>query len=236
MEDNMIEVPPHVPEINSTFVELHKIGFFWERLPETLFNELQLETQRMIKCKFQGYAPYNNQLVGQIENEYRLDKHHDELLDFLSSMIPKYLNSFQNKPKDGSYIPRFQISKKNGYKPDIWVNFQKKYEVNPPHIHESHLSFVIWVNIPFSIEEELKLPHIKNVNNINYNNTPGGFNFLFANPLAGGSITAYTIPPSKDFVGSAILFPSWLTHHVMPFYTSDEYRVSIAGNLILDTI
>ena len=28
------------------------------------------------------------------------------------------------------------------------------------------------------------------------------------------------------------MFPSLLSHNVNPFYTSDEYRISIAGNLV----
>jgi hypothetical protein len=32
-----------------------------------------------------------------------------------------------------------------------------------------------------------------------------------------------------------IMFPSSLNHMVSPFYTSDEYRISISGNLIVSS-
>ena len=38
----------------------------------------------------------------------------------------------------------------------LWVNFQKKYEFNPPHTHDDDLSFVIYTKIPDGLEEECK--------------------------------------------------------------------------------
>ena len=39
------------------------------------------------------------------------------------------------------------------------------------------------------------------------------------------------LPIDKAWEGTMILFPSSLNHNVYPFYTSDDYRISISGNL-----
>ena len=35
--------------------------------------------------------------------------------------------------------------------------------------------------------------------------------------------------------GSLVLFPATLCHQVYPFFESDDYRVSISGNIYFDT-
>jgi len=37
----------------------------------------------------------------------------------------------------------------------------------------------------------------------------------------------------KSWEGTIIMFPAFLHHMVHPFYTSDEYRISISGNLVI---
>ena len=40
---------------------------------------------------------------------------------------------------------------------DLWVNYQKKYEFNPPHSHSGVASFVIFIHIPYDLSEEEKV-------------------------------------------------------------------------------
>jgi hypothetical protein len=58
------------------------------------------------------------------------------------------------------------------------------------------------------------------------------FGFITSDIL-GRSFTN-PIPVSKDYEGVICLFPSALLHYVNPFFTSDEQRISISGNLIFD--
>jgi len=109
-----------------------------------------------------------------------------------------------------------------------WVNFQKKYEFNPPHRHNGVISFVIWLQIPFFIEAELKNPSIQD----SRNPIPGCFNFHYTDAL--GTIQHYNIQADKTMENTLLLFPSTLNHSVNPFYTSDEYRISVSGNIKLD--
>jgi hypothetical protein len=42
------------------------------------------------------------------------------------------------------------------------------------------------------------------------------------------------VPVDKTFEGKMLFFPATLSHSVNPFYTSDDYRISIAGNIGVD--
>ena len=117
---------------------------------------------------------------------------------------------------------------------DVWVNYQKKYEMNPIHNHGGELSFVIWMNIPYDLEQEKKYPSI--VGSKNFKNGTTAFTFLHTtdgNEDFSG-INDHKIQLDKSYEGKMILFSSKLPHMVYPFFTSDEYRISIAGNLIED--
>jgi hypothetical protein len=63
------------------------------------------------------------------------------------------------------------------------------------------------------------------------NKLSGKFQFHYTNIL--GNITGITLPIDNKWEGQILLFPSLLNHSVYPFYSSDDYRISIAGNLFL---
>ena len=48
-----------------------------------------------------------------------------------------------------------------------------------------------------------------------------------------GDIVDNTLPIDKTWEGTMILFKSNLKHQVDPIFTSDDYRISISGNLIM---
>jgi hypothetical protein len=43
-----------------------------------------------------------------------------------------------------------------------------------------------------------------------------------------------SLPVDKKMNGVMCVFPAPMIHYVTPFYTSDEYRISVAGNVCLD--
>jgi len=107
----------------------------------------------------------------------------------------------------------------------LWVNFQKKYEFNPLHNHSGMFSFVIWMKIPYDWRDEKELPWVKGSNS---ETTVG--NFVLVDPL----MTNRTFFMNKDIEGHCVFFPSNFYHMVYPFYTSDEERVSISGNIFFE--
>lgn len=64
-------------------------------------------------------------------------------------------------------------------------------------------------------------------------NKAGDFEFTYTNIL--GQLCSAVLPTDKAFEGKICLFPSKLHHQVFPFYSSDEYRISISGNVFSDT-
>ena len=62
-------------------------------------------------------------------------------------------------------------------------------------------------------------------------NTPSNSLFEFVCTDFMGRIVQNKIKVDKSYEGCIIMFPSSLHHMVHPFYTSDDYRISIAGNL-----
>jgi len=106
----------------------------------------------------------------------------------------------------------------------IWVNIQRKGEFLPIHNHSGIYSFVIWADIPFNIEDE----SISSPNPTTEKNRAGLFQFVYTDTL--GKVGLLTLPVDKKWQGRICVFPAELNHQVYPFYSTDDVRVSIAGN------
>ena len=84
--------------------------------------------------------------------------------------------------------------------------------------------FVIWLDIPFWEEDEINLtPDIPAEKN-----EAGNFSFVFSDPL--NTVKTHNICVDKSFENTLCVFPASLRHCVYPFYTSDDYRITVAGN------
>jgi hypothetical protein len=107
---------------------------------------------------------------------------------------------------------------------NLWVNFQKKFEFNPLHDHPGVFGFVIWIKLPYGEEEKTFFDY--------ENGTKSAKNgcIEFYN-VDSWNIECCRIFTDKFFEGKGVLFPSYLSHAVYPFYTSDEYRISVGGNV-----
>ena len=109
----------------------------------------------------------------------------------------------------------------------LWVNFQKKYDFNPVHNHNGVLSFVIWMKIPYKYEDENNTARTKGIAE---GCLSGCFQFLFTSML--GQIVKHNFHLDSSYEGTILIFPSQLNHAVYPFFTSDEDRISISGNIL----
>jgi hypothetical protein len=80
------------------------------------------------------------------------------------------------------------------------------------------------LQVPYSIEDELaSRPHVPAERNFS-----GQFMFHYTNVV--GQLNHHNIPADKKYNGLGMIFPGSLTHSVLPFYSSDDFRISIAGN------
>jgi len=196
-------------------LKLDNPGIIKTRIPVRIFAELTADLQQQVDLK---PVSYNSRLAGHIETElaYQLNDSFKKCIEHTCDEYRKRFNFYPNH----NYI----IDEK-----DTWVNFQKKHEYNPVHWHYQDLSWVIWITIPYDLEEEITAANVENANS----KYASKFEFLY-NKLDGG-IGVHLIDIDKSYEGVLIMFPSYLKHQVYPFQTSDEYRISIAGNIkILD--
>mgnify|MGYP003628061431 CR=1 FL=1 len=200
-------------------------GFLLLKIPQDIISDIKT-TVDVVKNNFTTSSPANLQLAGQIDKEYHttlepnttqyirdvVDKYLDESPQFLNPLLHKFT-------KDP-----FVLS----YRGDAWINFQEKYEYNPLHDHSGILSYVIWYHIPYHKEDEIKYgagkgkqPHL---------NTNGNFEFFYN---LNERISTTSLAIDKKMEGYMAMFPSNLNHAVNPFYTSDDYRITLSGNIYL---
>lgn len=181
-------------------------------MPNHLFEKLKKDLKN---CK-NNEISYNKNLAGNIKEEFLITKINKKILDYLETCVKDYY--LKNNKVDENYF--------NLTLTDLWVNKQKKHEFNPLHIHSGDVSFVCWIQIPYELNEELKLDNCKN----SRFGTNSLFEFVYLDFL--GKIKTLNLKIDKSWQGKCIFFNSKLHHQVYPFYTSDDYRISISGNFI----
>ena len=205
------------------------IGVLESTLPEDIFQLLKTSIDSLTEDS----ETYNTRLVGHIREEYSLDHINDLISDYIigvanawSDAHPGYIDGFEEVHKNNNY--KLQLT-------SLWVNKQKKYEFNPLHTHPSVLSFVIWVKIPYRLEDEINyFPQITGTDLGSGNVHTSKFFFVYVDTL--GSIKQLPIPVDSSYEGTIMMFPSALNHGVYPFYTSDEYRISVSGNIRINVL
>lgn len=204
-------------------IPIYNPGILCSTNPEPVFTELLNLVDLKIK---------NKNVNQKLQRSVFSDSTVSGIEELLPVKLPKsyetYLSDFSKE-----YVNHFKIKSPEHYNVRItsaWLNLQKKHEFRPLHRHIGHsqLSFVTYVKIPYDLELEDNHPgHTKASV---YRN--GRIEFWF-NKLSGEP-GALRLDIDKTWEGKTILFSSSLFHSVYPFYTSDEYRISLAGNILLD--
>ena len=168
--------------------------------------------------------PWNKNLAGNIREEYSIYESKNLIEDFLLNQI-----------KLSKLAEKFNFKVLNPYPLDLkianlWVNFQKKYEFNPIHDHDGVFSFIIFMKIPFIMGDELRRSPGKNAKH----NLAGHLQFFFLGENQQSHIEKIALPTDKTWEKRGLLFRSHLNHMVYPFYSSDDYRITISGNFAFD--
>ena len=105
-----------------------------------------------------------------------------------------------------------------------WVNYMKKGESNPPHIHHNcHLSSVLVIDVPPKLKEEQKAWK-------GTGDGPGALHFLTGNPQNFHTNSFGFRPEIGDF----FIFP-WNVTHSVSSYKSNVTRITIAANFSITT-
>ena len=182
-----------------------------------------IDEMHKIQSDFDSATPYNKGLAGNLQHEYLLE---DALNDYTFKLVLPYVQLLNNQY---GYLDDINVLDKpcEEMLHSLWINFQKKYEFNPLHNHSGIASFVIWLKVPFDMKDELNNPSTANARM----KCPAHFTFVHADSLGG--LSQALIPVDRKYEGMICVFPSSLYHQVYPFYTSDDFRVSISGNICL---
>ena len=208
---------------NVGFHPISIIGYLQCDLPYHVAACIEKEVQEMLDSNFQSANSYKENLAGAIEQEYRIYESTHLLEKFIQEVVPIYWKSVGNHERANDH----HIIRVNEGQKDIWVNFSKKGEYNPLHTHSGLLSFVLWYKMPFIIEDENNLPIVSG----GTLNTGACFQFNFLEMDSKGAIGQHTIEADRSYENKMIIFPSNLQHTVYPFFTSDDYRISLSGNI-----
>ena len=108
---------------------------------------------------------YGNRLAGHLSKEVKLNSNNYK--NFFNEIFTIYnhaLGQWLGKTDNLQYI----VS-------DLWCNFQRANEFNPPHNHSGILSFVIYLKVPEAIKKNAK--HMKKLKKVQ---DPDPFPFLWA--------------------------------------------------------
>jgi len=187
--------------------------YLQSKISDDVLVYLKEEAKNILENQSQ-FKKYNKMLAGNIKKEFKLQKTQEILNPYLFDLANKYNEYFEHKQE----CPHWDTT-------DMWINFQEKHEHNPLHDHGGKLSFVLWVQIPYKLKEELAIP------NCQYSNTPTNSLFSFVYTNVFGELIANSIQVDEFYEGTIIMFNSNLKHLVYPFHTSNDYRISISGNL-----
>ena len=196
-------------------------GVLEATMSEEVFQDLVSFSDKQLESKNIGYAmkraQFTDSTVAGVEESVfvKLPKLYS---DFLMNFSQEFANHF-----------KLNVVNKTPTIIHSWLNFQKRYEYRPSHSHMDNrdmgLSFITYIRIPYDTKEEDNHPnHHKAVKFRN-----GRLEFLY-NGFDGQQRTQI-VDVNKSYEGKTLLFPNTLIHTVYPFYTSTEYRISLAGNI-----
>ena len=156
---------------------------------------------------------YGNQLVGDVTQEFKLDR---EIIEtsgwgkFLAGCVNKWVEVELKKK-----ITKFELM-------TTWIVRQFENEYNPTHWHSGHISGAGFLKVPSTFgkhyQEKTKKYQGGQLQLIN-----GTRHFL--------SPSTFSITPK---VGDFYFFPNYLMHTVFPFEDTKEERRSISFNAKID--
>ena len=185
------------------------------KLDDVIFSKLK----HWIKDKSETY---NEKLAGNIRDEFGLDKYKKEF-------EPYIINVVKNIEPLRTYFLELDVLWPNDQPlvlKSLWVNFQKKYEFNPIHKHGGLFSFIIFIQIPYTSEEQSAAAP----GNKSNDDVAGKLSFVYPDGNNKGGISTQVVDADKSWEGTGLIFKAHLRHCVYPFYTEGE-RITISGNL-----
>jgi len=203
-------------------VNFKNIGFLKMSFTEAELAPVRAEVAKISK-DFEQSRSHNAKLAGNLKNSYLMTESVKHVYNLMAPHVLQFDEKF------GRYVTQNSIAPESSpiYLKELWVNFQHKHEFNPPHEHYGIISFVMWLKIPYTFEEEQKVSPGAGSNH----DVSGKFCFQYTNSL--GDICNHFIEADKSLENHGLMFSAKMKHSVFPFYSSDDYRISVAGNFAI---
>jgi len=160
---------------------------------------------------------HNKELAGHLKTQFLYPSKIQE--KFYSEFFSSYLSAYRQAHSEyNRFANNFNVE--IAYD-DLWINFMKSGEFNPPHTHASDISFVLFLDVPNEIHKEAE--KFEGVGS-----PPGSIMFHYGE-------TSRPKWASNEFgmiprTGDLFIFPALLKHWVAPFH-ANATRISVSGNL-----
>ena len=196
-------------------------GYLLAQLDPEQLAPIEQEVQAIAANQGQDYPTAHQGLVGVINRAYHLTASRSHVEQLVAPLALAHRDHWFDP--DG-FIPRDQQLSLSA----LWVNFQQRLEYNPLHNHQGAYSFVIWLSIPYTRQQETDTgPGLRP------DRPNGDFHFVYTNTL--GQIKSHPLNSYGQRQGQLCLFPAELNHIVYPYYSTQDLRVSVSGNLSWST-
>ena len=168
-----------------------------------------------IQSDFGSHDTAEHGHAGNLQKEYVLKKSRKALQNIVLPLVETF--------KEHNKL--FKCEDRELELKHAWVNYQSKHEYFAPHTHKGLFSFALWIQVPFTLEQEYAhlRKHGKQIDTVS--------SFVFHYTSTYGQIIPHTIRVDKEYENQIILFPGNTVHSVQPFYSSDEYRITVSGNI-----
>jgi hypothetical protein len=198
---------------------MDKLGYTTKPVVHNDICLYKFQREQLNQIDVSSEIPHQHHLVGNIRKEFFIPN-----VEYLSKLItPVVQYADENVFHEHGLVTKMMSTEK--INPpilcDAWINRQKKYEFNPMHTHNGVYSFVLFYDIPYTREEEKK----SSPYSVDDDKNKSG---CFAYIDKKGKVQ--TIKCDNSWNGTLLVFPSQTIHTVYPFYSTDEERITIAGN------
>ncbi len=193
------------------------LGYITSKLSEEQLQPIQAEINS-IQEDFSKADSASDYLSGLMDHEYNLYDSRNHIDSLIRPLCYEYDKTFR---LSSQHLALQDQGKWNVELKELWVNYQKKHEFQSAHKHSGIFSFVIWMKIPYDVDKETSkyTGRSKDVSQ---------FGFSYNNTL--GAQERFNLNLSNKDEGMLAVFPAQMPHYVYPFFTSNDYRITIAGN------
>ena len=184
-------------------IHLKNFGFIEDRLPIKLYDLLLKECISGEKNNPEFITGLTNKNVAK---HRQLVTNKKNLWEYINQLLLNYNEVFPGVENIKVLTKSLPFSLEMP-----WINYQRKGEYLPQHIHDGVYSYSMWIKIP----------------------SPCLFDFTYTNII--GDILTHSLNLTEEDEGKIVFFPSKLPHTVYPFNDSEETRISISGNVLFNS-